>query len=220
MFGSTSQNIFGAKSTTTSAQSLTGMNTSTINLSSLAQFSTLGNILPDSIKTLVNIAHTKFLTPFDNRRFNRIGTLVERDNVVNGLTNYMNTITTDDSLVTFLDCIIKGVRASYNMKNLETTFITYKSETQKQIELLQTQVNVLLDSAQQSVGDAGGVGSANFSIELNNFFQIYIYIYGYHPNDETWITETRTNIVTDINDRINSGEIEISDVLPELYANT
>ena len=220
MFGSTAQNIFGAKSTSSTAQSLTGMNTSTINLSSLAQFSTLGSMLPETIKTLVNLAHSKFLTPFDNRRFNRIGTERERDTIINGLNDYIITITTDTTLITFLDCIVKGVRAAYNMKNLETTFITYKSETQKQIELLQTQVNVLLDSAQQSVGEAGGIGSANFSIQLNKYFQIYIYIYGYHPNDETWITDTRTNIVTDINDRINSGEIVIEDVLPELYANT
>lgn len=196
------------------------MNTTTINLSSIAQFSTLGNILPETVKTLVNLAHSKFLTPFDNRRFNRIGTEVERDTIINGLNEYIITITNDKSLITFLDCIVKAVRAAYNMKNLEASFITYKSETSKQIELLQTQVNVLLDNAQHSVGEAGGVGSATFSIELNNFFQIYIFIYGYFPNDTNWITDNRTNIVRDINDRINSGEIGMEDVLPELYANT
>ena len=220
MFGSVSQNIFGAKTTSTTAQSLTGQTTSTINLSSIAQFATLTSILTDNIKSLVDLAHTKFLTPFDNRRFNRIGTEVERDLIINGLTEYKDNITSDESLVLFLDCIIKGTRAAYNMKNLETTFITYKTETQEQIRILQNQVNVLLDTAQQSSGQATGIGTATFAIELNQFFEIYIYIYGYHPTDETWITDTRTEIVTDINSRINSGEIQLTDVLPELYVNT
>lgn len=220
MFGSVSQNIFGAKTTSITAQSLTGQTTSTINLSSIAQFATLTSILPDNIKSLVDLAHTNFLTPFDNRRFNRIGTEVERDLIINGLTEYKDSITSDESLVVFLDCIIKGTRAAYNMKNLETTFITYKTETQEQIKILQNQVNVLLDTAQQSSGDATGIGTATFAIALNQFFEIYIYIYGYHPTDETWITNTRTEIVTDINSRINSGEIQLNDVLPELYVNT
>ena len=220
MFASVSQNIFGAKTTTATAQSLTGQTTSTINLSSIAQFATLTSILTDSIKNLVELAHNKFLTPFDNRRFNRIGTEIERDLIINGLTDFKDNITNDESLILFLDCVIKGTRAAYNMKDLESTFISYKSETQEQIKILQNQVNVLLDTAQQSSGEATGVGTATFGIELNQFFEIYIYIYGYHPTDESWITDTRTEIVTDINSRINSGEIQLTDVLPELYANT
>ena len=50
--------------------------------------------IPDNIKALVNLAHSSFLTPFDNRRFNRIGTLQEKDSIVNGLNNYITTITT------------------------------------------------------------------------------------------------------------------------------
>ena len=220
MFGATSQNIFGTKSTSTSAQSLTGMSTSTINLSSIAQFATLTSILAENIKNLVNLAHTNFLTPFDNRRFNRIGTEEERNLIINGLTDYKETITNDESLIVFLDCIIKGTRAAYNMKHLETAFITYKSEAEEQIKILQTQVNVLLDTAQQSIGEATGIGQATFAIELNQCFEIYIYIYGYHPTNEMWITDTRTDIVTDLNSRINSGEIVKTDILPELYINT
>ena len=220
MFGSTAQNIFGAKSTTTSAQSLTGMNTSTINLSSLAQFSTLGNILPDSIKTLVNIAHTKFLTPFDNRRFNRIGTLEQKNSIVTILTDYMNTIIDDETLVTFIDCIIKATNAAYNMKHLEVTFIKYKEDATTEITNLQNQLNVLLGSTLKGSSGASGVGSASFGIELNEFLTTYIYIYGYHPNEEGWITDARTEIVTDIRERIDNGEITNQDILPELYLNT
>ena len=67
---------------------------------------------------------------------------------------------------------------------------------------------------------AGGVGTASFGIQLNEFLTTYIFIYGYHPNDENWITDERTEIVTDIRARIDSGEITDNDVLPELYLNT
>ena len=220
MFGQTSQNIFGAKTTTTTSQSLTGTTSTNINLSTVAQFSTLTSMLPENVKTYVNLAHTEFLTPFDNRRFNRIGTAEQRDIIVNILTNYMNTVTNDEMLVVFLDCIIKATKAAYNMKHLESTFIKFKQDTEEEINNLQNQVNVLLSSTMQGQSTATGKGAATFGIELNAFLTTYIFIYGYHPDQDDWITDQRTNIVTDIRERIDSGEITDEDVLPELYLNT
>ena len=219
----TSQNIFGVKTTnsTTSSQSLTGASeAATANLSTLARFSTLGDLLPNNIEDLVTLSHSKFLTPFDNRRFNRIGTSVERTTIVNGLTTYMNNVVNDDTLVTFLDCIIKATNAAYNMKDLEGTFINYKKTTQDTINTLQNQVNALLGSTEVKQGDATGTGTASFAVDLGEYLSTYIYVYGYHPDDETWITEARSNIINDIMARIASGEITLDDVLPELYVNT
>ena len=220
MFGQIGQNIFGAKTTTQASQSLTGITSSNVNLSTLAQFSTVTSIVPENIKVFINLAHTAFLTPFDNRRFNRIGTLEQKNNIVNNLTNYMNSINDDETLVVFLDCIIKATNAAYNMKHLETTFIKYKEETTTEITNLQNQLNVLLGANMKGTTGAGGIGSASFAIELNAFLSTYIFIYGYHPDDEDWITDSRTDIVTDIRARIDSGEIQDSDILPELYLNT
>ena len=220
MFGQASQNIFGAKTTSESAISINNRTTTNVNLSTLAQFSTVTALIPDAIKTYINLAHTAFLTPFDKKRFNRIGTLEQKNLIVNNLTDYMNTITNDTILVTFLDCIIKATNAAYNMKHLEVTFIKYKEETTIEITNLQNQLNVLLGSTMKGLEGAGGVGTASFGIQLNEFLTTYIFIYGYHPNDENWITDERTEIVTDIRARIDNGEITDNDVLPELYLNT
>lgn len=219
MFGQASQNIFGAKTTTQSSVSFT-TTTTNVNLSTLAQFSTVTAIIPDSIKVYINLAHSAFLTPFDNKRFNRIGTLEQKNSIVTNLTEYMNNIDNDETLVTFLDCIIKATNAAYNMKHLEVTFIKYKEEATTEITNLQNQLNVLLGSTMKGLDGAGGVGTASFGIELNEFLTTYIFIYGYHPNDEDWITESRSEIVSDIRARIDSGEITDNDILPELYLNT
>lgn len=219
MFGQASQNIFGAKTTTQSSVSFT-TTTTNVNLSTLAQFSTVTAIIPDSIKVYINLAHSAFLTPFDNKRFNRIGTLEQKNSIVTNLTEYMNNIDNDETLVTFLDCIIKATNAAYNMKHLEVTFIKYKEEATTEITNLQNQLNVLLGSSMKGLDGAGGVGTASFGIELNEFLTTYIFIYGYHPNDEDWITESRSEIVSDIRARIDSGEITDNDILPELYLNT
>ena len=218
MFGQASQNIFGAKTTTQSSVSFT-TTTTNVNLSTLAQFSTVTAIIPDSIKVYINLAHSAFLTPFDNKRFNRIGTLEQKNSIVTNLTEYMNNIDNDETLVTFLDCIIKATNAAYNMKHLEVTFIKYKEEATTEITNLQNQLNVLLGSTMKGLDGAGGVGTASFGIELNEFLTTYIFIYGYHPNDEDWIT-SRSEIVSDIRARIDSGEITDNDILPELYLNT
>ena len=216
-----SQNIFGVKTTSaTGSVSLTGSITTNANISSLAKFATLGELLPENIKELVNLSHTRFLTPFDNRRFNRIGTANERNSIVNGLTTYMATITNDATLVTFIDCIIKATNAAYNMKNLEGTFISFKKTAEETIANLESKVNALLGTTEQSEGNATGIGSASFAVELSEYLSTYIYIYGYHPDNEAWITDSRTEIVNDIMSRISSGEITIDDVLPELYVNT
>ena len=219
MFGQSSQNIFGAKTTTQSAVSFTNTSNN-INLSTLAQFSTVTEIIPDNIKPFINLAHSAFLTPFDNKRFNRIGTLEQKNSIVTILTDYMNTIIDDETLVTFIDCIIKATNAAYNMKHLEVTFIKYKEDATTEITNLQNQLNVLLGSTLKGSSGASGVGSASFGIELNEFLTTYIYIYGYHPNEEGWITDARTEIVTDIRERIDNGEITNQDILPELYLNT
>ena len=71
-----------------------------------------------------------------------------------------------------------------------------------------------------SSGDVGGTGSVTFNIELTLYYTVYIYIYGYHPSDEDWITDSRGSIVNDLVTRIETGEITTEDILPELYANT
>ena len=93
------------------------------------------------------------MTPFDNRRFNRIGTLQEKDSIVNGLNNYITTITNDDTLVIFLDCIIKGTNAAFNMKDLESAFISYKKTAQEEIDKLKDQVAILMGQQPVSSGD-------------------------------------------------------------------
>ena len=179
MFGQSSQNIFGVKTTTTQG-SISFTNTTTnVNLSTLAQFSTVTAIIPDNIKVYINMAHTEFLTPFDNKRFNRIGTLEQKNIIVSNLTNYMNSIVDDETLVVFLDCIIKATNAAYNMKHLEVTFIKYKEETTTEITNLQNQLNVLLGSTMKGNDGARGTGSASFGVELNEFLTTYIYIYGF-----------------------------------------
>lgn len=219
----TSQNIFGLKTvqSDTVSNSLTAItDTAARDLTSLAKFATLTDFLPDNIKEFVNIAHSKFLTPFDNRRFNRIGTEEEKNTVVNGLNNYITTITNDDTLIIFLDCIVKGTTAAFNMKGLETAFITYKQTAQAEIDTLKEQVAILMGQQPVSSGDIGGTGSATFHIELTMYYTIYIFIYGYHPDDEDWITDSRGSIVNDLVSRVESGEITTSDILPELYVNT
>jgi len=219
----TSQNIFGLKTvqSETVSNSLTAItDTAARDLTSLAKFATLTDFLPDNIKEFVNIAHSKFLTPFDNRRFNRIGTEEEKNTVVNGLNNYITTITNDDTLIIFLDCIVKGTTAAFNMKGLETAFITYKQTAQAEIDTLKEQVAILMGQQPVSSGDIGGTGSATFNIELTMYYTIYIFIYGYHPDDEDWITDSRGSIVNDLVNRVESGEITTKDILPELYVNT
>ena len=219
----TSQNIFGLKTVQGDniSSSLTSVtDTAARDLTSLAKFATLTDFLPDNIKALVNLAHSSFLTPFDNRRFNRIGTLQEKDSIVNGLNNYITTITNDDTLVIFLDCIIKGTNAAFNMKDLESAFISYKKTAQEEIDKLKDQVAILMGQQPVSSGTIGGVGGATFNIELTLYYTVYIYIYGYHPDDEDWITDSRGQIVNDLVSRIESGEITTADILPELYANT
>ena len=49
---------------------------------------------------------------------------------------------------------------------------------------------------------------------------LYIFLYGYHPDVDTWIRETRTTIVRELLSRMNTGEISQEDILPELYLNT
>ena len=219
----TSQNIFGLKTVQSENVSVSLTNITDVaarDLTSLARFATLTDFLPDDIKTLVNLAHSKFLTPFDNRRFNRIGTLEEKNSIVTGLNQYITTITNDDTLVIFLDCIIKGTNAAFNMKDLESAFISYKKTAQEEIDKLKEQVAILLGQQPASSGDAGGVGSATFNIELTLYYTIYIFIYGYHPDDENWITDSRGDIVNDLVSRVESGEITTADILPELYVNT
>ena len=81
------------------------------------------------------------------------------------------------------------------MKHLEVTFIKYKEETTIEITNLQNQLNVLLGSTMKGLEGAGGVGTASFGIQLNEFLTTYIFIYGYHPNDENWITDERTKLL-------------------------
>lgn len=219
----TSQNIFGLKTVLSDniGRSLTGVtDIASRDLTSLAKFATLTDFLPDTIKTLVNLAHSSFLTPFDNRRFNRIGTLDEKNSIVNGLNNYITNIANDDTLIIFLDCIIKGTSAAFNMKGLETAFISYKKTAQEEIDRLKEQVSILMGQQPVSSGDVIGSGSATFNIELTLYYTIYIYIYGYNPSDETWITNSRGEIVSDLVSRVESGEITTNDILAELYVNT
>ena len=221
-----SQNIFGLKTivpdtTSNSLTSITDIATRIArDLTSLSKFATLTDFLPDNVKNLVNLAHSKFLTPFDNRQFNRIGTISERDSIVNGLNEYITTIANDDTLIIFLDCIIRGTNAAFNMKDLEAAFINYKKTAQEEIDNLKEQVALLMGQQPISSGDVTGAGSASFNIELTLYYTIYIYIYGYHPDDEDWITDSRGEIVNDLVSRIESGEITSNDILPELYANT
>ncbi len=91
MFGGSSQNIFGVKTSSVAATSLTG--TTEAAISTMAGFATMSGILPTTITALVDLAYNKFLLPFDNRTFNRIGTSAERDSIVTGLNNYHATIT-------------------------------------------------------------------------------------------------------------------------------
>mgnify|MGYP006153668891 FL=1 len=218
MFGSTSQNIFGVKTSTAAASSLTG--TTEAAISTLAGFASMSGILPTTISTLVDLAYTKFLVPFDNRNFNRIGTSDERDSIVLGLNNYYATITTDKTLKIFIDSISKATNAAYNMKTLESSFLSYKQATQAEIDNLKRQIAVLMDVEYSTLDAAGGYGSATFAIELTAFYNLYIFLYGYRPDDDTWIRDTRTTIVRELLSRMNNGEITQEDILPELYLNT
>ena len=221
-FGGTSRNVFGVKTVTGgTSTSLTGATEAAIsNLTGLTQFVSLTSFLPESTKGLVSLAHDSFLTPFDNRRFNRIGTNLQRQEVVDGLSTYRDSITDDPSLTTFLNCVIKGTNAAYNMKDLESTFLQFKQDATLEINDLKKQINLLLDGLIVRDGDAVGFGSSRFEFELTDFYTLFIYIYGYHPDDPDWVTDPRTIIVTDLLERIRSGEITIDDVLPELYINT
>lgn len=218
MFGGVSQNIFGVKTSSVSTTSLTG--TTEAAISTLAGFASITGILPTNVSSLVNLAYTKFLVPFDNRAFNRIGTADERDSIVNGLNNYYATITTDATLKIFIDSISKATNAAYNMKTLESSFLSYKRDTQAEIENLKRQIAVLLDTEYSTEDAAGGYGSASFAIELTAFYNLYIFLYGYHPEDDTWIRDTRSTIVRELLTRMNTGEITQDDILPELYLNT
>ena len=222
-----SKNIFGVKTVLGKpSRSLTGTTEAAIaNLAGLAQFGSLTTFLPDEIRLLVNNAHANFITPFDNRRFNRIGTDEERLEIVNGLTVYKDSLTdqnnsNDPVLITFIECIIRGTNAAYNMKHLESTFISYKEETNIEISKLKDEINLLLNNLFVRTGDAEGYGNSNFTMEMTDYYTIYIYIYGYHPDDPTWVTEERVSIVTDVVNRVHTGEIQYTDILPELYINT
>jgi hypothetical protein len=106
------------------------------------------------------------------------------------------------------------------MKDLESAFISYKKTAQEEIDRLKDQVAILMGQQPVSTGDGGGFGTATFNIELTLYYTVYIFIYGYHPDDEDWITDSRGSIVNDLVTRIESGEITTADILPELYVNT
>ena len=220
--GGSSRNVFGVKTVTGIAStSLSGATEAAVaSLTGLSQFVSLTSFLADDIKALVTLAHDSFLTPFDNRRFNRIGTNLQREEIVTGLSTYRDTVTEDPTLVSFLNCVIKGTNAAYNMKDLESTFLQHKASTSDEIAELKRQINVLLDGLLVRGGDAAGYGTSKFEFELADFYTLFIYIYGYHPDDAEWVTDSRTLIVSDILERVRSGEIEYTDVLPELYINT
>tara|TARA_Y100000741_G_scaffold356471_1_gene333159 strand:- start:320 stop:976 length:657 start_codon:yes stop_codon:yes gene_type:complete len=218
MFGGVSQNMFGVKTSSVSATSLSGATEAAI--STLAGFATMSGLLPTEISALIDLAYNKFLVPFDNRAFNRIGTTNERDSIVTGLNNYYATITNDNTLKIFIDSISRATNAAYNMKTLESSFLNYKRETQAEIDNLKRQIAVLMDVEYSSIDAAGGRGSASFAIELTAFYKLYIHLYGYHPDDDTWIRDTRTTIVRELLTRMNAGEITEDDILPELYLNT
>jgi len=218
MFGGVSQNMFGVKTSSVSATSLSGATEAAI--STLAGFATMSGLLPSEISALIDLAYNNFLVPFDNRTFNRIGTANERDSIVTGLNNYYATITNDNTLKIFIDSISRATNAAYNMKTLESSFLNYKRETQAEIDNLKRQIAVLMDVEYSSIDAAGGRGSASFAIELTAFYKLYIHLYGYHPDDDTWIRDTRTTIVRELLTRMNAGEITEDDILPELYLNT
>ena len=218
MFGGSSQNIFGVKTSSVAATSLTG--TTEAAISTMAGFATMSGILPTAITALVDLAYNKFLLPFDNRTFNRIGTSAERDSIVTGLNKYHASITNDNTLKIFIDSIARATNAAYNMKTLESSFLSYKRETQAEIDNLKRQIAVLMDVEYTSTDAASGRGTASFAIELTAFYKLYIHLYGYHPEDDSWIRETRTTIVRELISRMDAGEITQEDILPELYLNT
>jgi len=218
MFGAASQNIFGVKTSSVSTSSLTGATEAAI--STLAGFASMTGFLPTGVSSLIDLAYTKFLVPFDNKTFTRIGTGAERDSIVNGLNTYYSTITNDATLKIFIDSISRATNAAYNMKTLESSFLSYKRETQAEIENLKRQIAALMDVEYSTQEAAGGHGTATFAVELSAFYNLYIFLYGYSPDDETWIRDTRTTIVRELLSRINSGEITQLDILPELYLNT
>ena len=174
MFAASSQNIFGVKTSSVSTTSLTGATEAAI--STMAGFATMSGILPTHISTLVDLAYTKFLIPFDNRTFNRIGTGAERDSVVIGLNSYYATVTSDITLKIFIDSISRATNAAYNMKSLESSFLSYKQETQAIIDNLKRQIAVLMDVEYSALDAAGGHGTATFAIELTAFYNLYIHV--------------------------------------------
>jgi hypothetical protein len=218
MFGSSSQNIFGVKTSSVAATSLTG--TTEAAISTLTGFATMSGILPSDVSALIDLAYNHFLVPFDDRAFYKIGTSTERDSIVTGLNNYHSTIISDNTLKIFINSISRATNAAYNMKSLESNFLSYKRETQAEIENLKRQIAALMDVEYTSTDAAGGRGIATFAIELTAFYKLYIFLYGYHPDDDSWIRDTRTTIVRELNSRMNAGEITQDDILPELYLNT
>jgi len=226
-FGPISKNIFGVKASVGSGGgggiSLTGTTeaaASNANISVVAEFVSLTDFLPVNIRSLVNLALVNFIGPFDDRLFFKIGSNEMRLQIMTGIANYSADVSNDDTLVTFLSCISKAVNAAYNMKSLETTFITYKQDAKLEIDNLKREINVLLGQGTVFTGAATGLGTASFGIELGNFYAVYIYIYGYKPDEDNWITELRTSIVQRLLAGIDNGDITINDILPELYINT
>ena len=114
-----SQNIFGLKTvvpdtTSNSLTSITDIATRIArDLTSLSKFATLTDFLPDNVKNLVNLAHSKFLTLLIIVNLIVLEQLLSATLLLMVLMNILLQLLMM-ILLSFLDCIIRGTNAAFN----------------------------------------------------------------------------------------------------------